>query len=87
MTKDELISAIAAGAGLTKAQARDALAALTVTITGQVASGDTVRIGGFGQFKPRTSKARTGMNPQTGDAVEIPARTFIGFKASRKTAE
>lgn len=45
--------------------------------------GAPIIIKGFGTFRYKTSAARTGRNPTTGAPVAIPARTSIGFKASK----
>ena len=42
-----------------------------------------VRVTGVGVFTVRTLKARQGRNPRTGEAVEIPTRRRIAFKASK----
>ena len=48
-----------------------------------LARGGHIKIRGFGTFKVRHRKARTGRNPRTGVAVEVPARDVPVFKPSR----
>ena len=48
-----------------------------------LARGDGIELRGFGTFKVRHRKARTGRNPRTGEAVEVPARGVPVFKPSR----
>jgi DNA-binding protein HU-beta len=48
-----------------------------------VAAGDKVILVGFGSFEPRQRSARMGRNPQTNEAIEIPATTTVGFKAGK----
>ena len=48
-----------------------------------VSEGTAVTLKGFGTFKPKHQKARVGRNPRTGEAVEIPERTVLGFTASK----
>ena len=43
-----------------------------------------VTLVGFGTFSAKKREARTGRNPQTGEAVKIAARTVPGFKAGNK---
>jgi DNA-binding protein HU-beta len=84
VNKTELLDAISARAGLTRAQSEAALDAVVYEVTAGVRSGDAVRITGFGTFKLRERKARSGRNPQTGAAVKIKASKGIGFTAGTK---
>lgn len=81
MKKVELIEAVAAKAGLTKADAGRALDATIEAITGALVKGDRVPLVGFGTFATSKRAARVGRNPQTGAEVQIPARTAVTFKA------
>ena len=83
MTKQELIAQIAERTGLTKAQAEKALNATTSTITDALAEGESVTLVGFGTFKIHRREARTGRNPQTGGAVQIPAGFVPKFSAGQ----
>ena len=84
MNKTELLEAISERAGLTRVQSEAALDAVVYEVTAGVRSGDAVRITGFGTFKLRERKARSGRNPQTGAAVKIKASKGIGFTAGTK---
>jgi DNA-binding protein HU-beta len=84
VNKTELLDAISVRAGLTRAQSEAALDAVVYEVTAGVRSGDAVRITGFGTFKLRERKARSGRNPQTGAAVKIKASKGIGFTAGTK---
>ena len=57
------------------------------SIVEAVAAGEKVNIGGFGIFESKTRAARTGRNPRTKEAVEIPASTVPVFKASKAFKE
>lgn len=81
MNKGELIEAVASATGATKADAGRAIDATVDSITGALKKGDTVTLIGFGTFKTAKRAARTGRNPQTGAALQIPARTVPSFKA------
>ncbi len=81
MKKVELIEAVAAKAGLTKADAGRALDATIEAITGALVKGDRVPLVGFGTFAISKRAARTGRNPQTGETVKIAARNAVTFKA------
>jgi len=79
VNRTELIEAVSADAGISRQQADAALDAVAYEITSSVRSGDAVRITGFGTFKLRRRKARSGRNPRTGTAVQIKASKGIGF--------
>lgn len=85
MTKPELVSAIIAGSDveLSKAQVEATLSGLTDAIVKNVLKkGDSIGLPGLGTFKQKKSAARTGRNPQTGEALKISAKTKIGFSMS-----
>jgi DNA-binding protein HU-beta len=73
MNKAELIDAIAKDSGLSKADSGRALDALIATVTTTLKKGDEVAITGFGKWSVSKRPARTGRNPQTGEAVKIKA--------------
>ena len=81
MKKTELIAAIAEKSGLTKKDAEAALTATIDTIVETVAAGDKIQIVGFGTFEQRQRNARTGINPRTGENIEIAASKVPAFKA------
>lgn len=81
MNKSELVAKIAQDANLTRAQAEAALNATTAAIEGALVAGDKVTLTGFGAFSVSKRDARDGRNPQTGDAVKIPAAFVPKFKA------
>ena len=82
MNKLQLTEAVAAkAAGLTKKQAAEAVNAVLDAITEALAAGDDVKITGFGGFEVKERAARTGRNPKTGEAVEIPASKYVAFSA------
>ena len=87
MKKVELVEAVAAATGLTKADAGRALDATIETITKALVKGDKVPLVGFGTFTVSKRAARMGRNPQTGAEVKIPARNAVGFKAGSALKE
>jgi DNA-binding protein HU-beta len=84
MTKADLIDAISGKTGLSKTDASKALAATLESITGALQSGDKVALVGFGTFSVSERAARTGKNPQTGEALAIPATKVAKFKAGQQ---
>lgn len=83
MKKTELIAAIAEQSGLTKKDAEKALNATINTIIKAVAEGDKIQLTGFGTFEQRQRNARTGVDPRTGNSIEIPASKVPAFKAGK----
>ena len=87
MNKGELIEAIAKSTSLTKADSGRALDAVIEAVTKTLKKGDRVSLPGFGSFSISKRSARTGRNPQTGEAIKIKARKVAKFKAGTKLAE
>ncbi|GJA77597.1 HU family DNA-binding protein [Aeromonas caviae] len=83
MNKSDLIMAVAESADITKAKAEAAVNALMATITAELKEGGSVALTGFGTFQVRARAARTGRNPQTGEAIEVAAANIPGFKAGK----
>lgn len=79
MNKGELVEAIAGASDLSKADADRALNALLAVVQAAVAGGDKVTLPGFGTFAPVARAARTGMNPQTREPIEIAASKSAKF--------
>jgi len=83
MNKNELVSAVADEAKLSKADAQDAVDAVFSAITKELKKGGDIRLVGFGSFSVSKRAASTGRNPQTGAEVKIPARTVPKFTAGK----
>ena len=86
MNKADLVAAIAAEAGLTKAQAQGALEATVNAIAGALQNGESVQLVGFGTFSVVEKAARQGVNPATGAKIEIAAKKVAKFKAGKGLA-
>lgn len=81
MNKQQLVDAVAQNTGMTKKDSVAAVSAILDVITETLASGEDVKITGFGSFEVKTREARTGRNPKTGAPVEIPASKYVSFSA------
>ena len=81
MNKTQLIQKIAENGNMTKKDAEAALNAVVAAISDAVAAGEKVQVSGFGSFDVKARDARTGRNPKTGEAVEIPASKYVAFSA------
>ena len=87
MNKAELVDAIAAGSGLSKADSKKALDAFIDATTGALKKGDRVALVGFGSFSVSKRAARKGRNPQTGKEIKIAAKNVIKFKAGSELTD
>ena len=77
---DEVFSA----AGLdTKSKAEAAVDAVFATITKSLSRGEDVILTGFGAFKVTKRSARVGVNPRTGEKIQIAAKTVPKFSAGK----
>ena len=81
MNKSELISAVAAEAGISKVDAKKAIEAFVSTVTNTLANGENVALIGFVTFSVTEKSARTGINPATKQTINIPAKKVAKFKA------
>ena len=84
MTKTELVNALAEKSGLNKSDASKALTATLDIITDALKAGDRVSLIGFGTFSVSERAARTGKNPQTGEAIAISASKIAKFKPGQQ---
>ncbi|PGS63908.1 DNA-binding protein [Bacillus cereus] len=73
MNKSELIKQVAIQSELKKPQVSLAVDAVLESIQHALQNGEHVQLLGFGSFEVRERAAREGRNPQTGDALTIPA--------------
>ena len=81
MNKTELIESIAEKMQVPKSEAQKHFEAFTEVVTDTLKGGDDLQITGFGKFYVRERDARTGMNPQTREKINIPARKVPSFSA------
>ena len=81
MNKSELIDAIAAKSGVSKADAGKIVDAFVETVVETVTKGEGVRLIGFGTFGVSERAERTGRNPRSGDKIKIPACKAPKFTA------
>ena len=83
MNKNDLVAAVAASAGLSKADAAKAVDGVFDSITSTLQGGSEVRLVGFGTFSVSNRAATTGRNPRTGETIQIPASKQPKFKAGK----
>ena len=87
MNKSDLIDAMAADAGISKASAKVALDSLTSNVTKSLKEGNKVALVGWGTWSVSERAARTGRNPQTGKEIQIAAKKVVKFKAGAGLAD
>ncbi len=87
MNKVELISAVQKSLGSSKADAERAVNAVIDGVKAGVKKTKTVQLIGFGTFKVATRKARTGVNPKTGEKIKIKASKTVKFQAGKALKE
>jgi DNA-binding protein HU-beta len=81
VTKQDFVDAVADRAGMSKRDAAVAVDAVLDTITDTLKKGDAVTFTGFGKFSTSARAARMGVNPRTGEKVQIQATTVPKFSA------
>jgi DNA-binding protein HU-beta len=81
MTKAGLTAHLADNVGLTKKQAGEFLEQLSQIAYKEAKCGFTFP--GIGKLELKRRKARMGRNPQTGEAIKIPAKTVLKFRFAK----
>jgi DNA-binding protein HU-beta len=84
VNKSELVEQIAQRSGLSKDQAGEALGATIAAIEDSLAAGEEIAITGFGKFSVAHRSAREGVNPATGERIQIAASKAPRFSPGAK---
>lgn len=87
MNKSELVSAVAEKAEISKKDAEKTVSAVIESIVEALKNDEKVSLVGFGSFEVRNRSARTGLNPQTKEKIQIPASRLPVFKAGKAFKE
>jgi len=83
MNKADLVGKVAEKAELTKKDAEKAINAFVASVQEALVKKDKVQLIGFGTFEVKERAARTGRNPQTGEAIKIAASKAPVFKVGK----
>lgn len=87
MNKSDLVLALSARTGLSRADATKAVDAVFDAQNGLIVdamkSGEKVQLTGFGTFEAKKRSARTGRNPRTGEEIRISATVSPAFRAGK----
>ena len=87
MTKAELVDEVARVVQLTKKQAETIVNIVFDSIVDSLRNGQKIELRGFGSFRLRNRKSRTGRNPKTGEKVEVPSKKIPYFKPGKELKE
>ncbi|QKG85669.1 HU family DNA-binding protein [Kroppenstedtia pulmonis] len=87
MNKSQLVEKVANATGKTKKESTELVEAVLNTISEALQNGEKVSLIGFGNFEVRERAARTGRNPQTGEAIQIQASRVPAFKPGKQLKE
>jgi integration host factor subunit alpha len=83
VTKAEIVECVQEATGMSKKDALEAVECFFDTLKDVLESGEGLRIANFGSFEVKAKAPRLGRNPQTGEAITLPARKVLTFKASK----
>ena len=83
MLKTDLINIVAIRTNLTKHQTKIVVDSFINTITESLSKGTYIDIRGFGSFRIRERNARIGINPKSGQRINIPAKKVPYFRAGK----
>ena len=87
MNKSSIVDAVATKTGHSKKDTEMFIESLLDVITETLQGGDNVAFTGFGNFSVSERAARQGVNPATGEKIQIPAVTVPKFKAGKSLKE
>ena len=87
MNKKHIVQAVHDKVGFSKRETSAIVDKTISLITSALAAEEPVLISTFGKFDIKERNAHKGRNPQTGEAITIPARKVVTFRASRVLKE
>ena len=83
MNKSELVYEVTNRLDVTKKEAEDVIDCFLDLISENLAKGEKVVISGFGTFEIRNRVSRSGVNPRTGERIDIPCQKTPAFKVGK----
>ena len=87
MSKKEFVDVYAKATGETKKRSEELVNQFLETVEKTLLNGDSVQFVGWGTFEVKERAARTGINPQTKEEIQIPAKKVVKFKVGKKLAD
>lgn len=82
MTKADFVKVVAEKAGCSNKAADTAVDAVFEAVADVLKAGDKIRINNFGSFEVKETAPRHGINPATGEKIDIAASKKVVFKVS-----
>ena len=83
MTKAELVEEVTRVTELPRKESEAVVETIFESIIAALQSDDKIEIRGFGSFRTRQRRGRTGRNPKTGESIKIPAAKTVKFTAGK----
>jgi DNA-binding protein HU-beta len=83
MSQSEVVNHFAERFELKRAQVKEIFEELSNLASREVKDNGEFALPGFGKLVLSERKAREGRNPQTGDTIQIPAKTTLKFRLSK----
>ncbi|MBI2980730.1 MAG: integration host factor subunit alpha [Deltaproteobacteria bacterium] len=83
MTKAEIVENVYSKIGFSKKESAEVIELVLDTMKETLQRGEKIKISGFGNFVVRKKRPRIGRNPQTGQEIEISARSVLTFRPSQ----
>lgn len=83
MNKSELVYEVTNRLDVTRKEAEDVIDCFLELIAENLANGDKVVLSGFGTFEIRNRVSRSGVNPRTGEKIDIPCQKTPAFKVGK----
>jgi integration host factor subunit alpha len=84
LTKATMAEALFEELGLNKREAKELVETFFEEIRVSLATGEEVKLSGFGNFTLREKNERPGRNPKTGEEIPISARRVVTFRPGQK---
>ena len=84
VTKADLVEEVVRVTELPRKESEAVVETIFESIIGALQGGDRIEIRGFGSFRTRQRRGRTGRNPKTGAKVEVPPKRIPFFKPSKE---
>ncbi len=87
MTKADLVKKISDETGILRKDTAIIVDSFLEAVKDSLIEGNHIELRGFGTFKIKTRKPRSGRNPKTGEIVPVPERVVPTFKYTRAIKE
>jgi DNA-binding protein HU-beta len=83
VTLKHIAAELAEKNGMSKKDATELLEGMVTSFVKHLKAGERIRVPGLGILEVKQTKARTGRNPQTGEAIQIPAKKKVSFRVAK----